>query len=127
MLESVKAWFAGTGERPDRRAAPRMEVPAASTVTIKGRAYPLKNLSATGFLASPYEGELMEREAFPIHMEVGQGEDGFTVHARAIMVRQDSAGLAAAFTSMSTKDRQRLDAYFDCYGLWRRLNKLSRA
>ncbi len=127
MLESVKAWFGGTSVQPERRGAPRIEAPTSSTVTIKGRAHPLKNWSATGFLASPYDGEVTEKEPLSVHIEIQQDHESFGIDARAIAVRHDSAGLAATFTSMSTKDRQRLDAHFDCYGLWRRLNGLSRA
>ena len=92
-----------------------------------GHAHPLKNWSATGFLASPYDGEVTEKEAFAVHIEVRQDNQVLEIDARAIAVRRDSAGLASAFTSMSTKDRQRLDMHFDCYGLWRRLNGASRA
>ncbi|SRR5258708_5989025 len=123
MLDYVKGWLGEGAKLFDRRGAPRVEVSPECFAAIDGRKFSLRNLSATGFLASPYDGDLKENRSFTVRIGIKQDHHSFMVDARAVVVRRDAGGLAARFMSMSGESQRQLDDYFNYCTMWLRVNR----
>ncbi|MBI1774264.1 MAG: PilZ domain-containing protein [Proteobacteria bacterium] len=123
LLDRLKRLLLRKAEGADRRQALRVDTPAHCFVVIEGRQYPLRNWSAIGFLASPYEGELAENGTFEVAISVRQDVFDFIVDARAIVVRKDAAGLAAKIVSVAPEVMRQIEAYFSHHALWVKVNR----
>jgi hypothetical protein len=99
--------------RKDRRGAPRVEPPPdCAIVAIEGAAFPLKNWSATGFVADPYRGRLAVGQKCVVSITVRQEPFDIAFAAEALVVRRGAAGLAARFVFPPPDNKGQIDAYF---------------
>ena len=107
----------------ERRQAERFDMPGHCFVVIEGNQYPLRNWSATGFLASPYDGDLTVDKTFSVGISVRQDNFDFIVDAEAVVVRRDDAGLAARIVSVSPERRRQIDDLFSQFTMWLKVNR----
>jgi hypothetical protein len=118
LLNQVKEWL-GTGSKLfERRGALRVETPPECVVFIEGRTHALRNWSASGFLASPYDGGLKENRGFMVRVAIRHDHHDFVFDARAVAVRRDAGGLAARFVAVSEQNQRLIDDYFNHFALW---------
>lgn len=110
MLGSLKRMM-GSEKAPPPRATrvPMMD----ASVSIDRKVYPLQNWSVSGFLLSPYEGDLVPRQRVYLELLIREGEREMSFATDAIVVRVDQGGLAARFPPDIRPDAKRaIDAYF---------------
>lgn len=102
------------GARRDRRRERREEV-TLGTVEIGGRICPVKNWSATGFLAAPCDCKYRDGDSVDIRFEVDIPGKSVRFTCKAILVRVDreSGEVAGVFTMMDQDDRVLLADHFD--------------
>ena len=97
----------------DRRGAPRIAPPPdCAVVTVEGAPYPLKNWSATGFLAEPYQGKLDVGQKCVINIQVRQNPFNIAFGAEALIVRKGARELAGRFIFLPPDDKGQIEAYF---------------
>lgn len=89
----------------DQRVAPRVEVPGA-LVRIDSKDFPIANLSASGFLLMPYEGDLILRQKFYLTLILPDGDKVLDFDCTARVARLTPQGLGAYFIDL------RVDARF---------------
>jgi hypothetical protein len=85
----------------EKRSEPRVEVNRA-TIHLEGRAYPLKNWSAHGFLAASYAGELKAGDEVEVGIAVpfvGTMRE-FEGKARVIRVDEERGEIAGYLETM---------------------------
>lgn len=110
MLGSLKRMMGG-GDKQEARA-PRVPMVDAS-VSIDRKVYPLQNWSLSGFLLSPYEGDLVPKQRVYLELLFKDGEKEVSFATDAIVVRVDGGGLAARFPPDIRPDARRaIENYF---------------
>ncbi len=115
VLTQVKRFFAAEPAGANRRQAPRVDTPPQCAVYFDGKAYPLKNWSALGFLAGPYDGGLIVRQRCKLTIHVRQDHFDIEFDAEAIIVRKDAGGLAGRFIFLPPDKKRQIEAYFAFY------------
>ncbi len=124
MLNYLLDWFRRARERSaERRRAPRVAMPGHCFVVIEGNQYPLRNWSATGFFASPYDGELAVDRKFNVGISVRQDNFDFVVDAEAVVVRRDADGLAGRIISVAPERKRQIEDFFSQYTMWLKVTR----
>jgi hypothetical protein len=109
--------FRSTRKQPsiaERRRLPRIEVKGA-TAKIDSKSFPLKNLSISGFLLSPYDGDLVARQRVYLTLMLkidGQDQDYLT---DAVIVRLGTGGLAGRFNDLRKDARRAIERLLTLY------------
>lgn len=85
--------------------APRVEVPGA-VVRIDTKEFPVANISVSGFLIAPYEGDLIVRQKFYLTLVLPDGDKTLDFKTEARVARLTPEGLGAYFLDL------RVDARF---------------
>lgn len=110
------ALFYWRSRRPveeDRRREPRVEAPPnCAILSVDGAPYPLKNWSATGFLADPYEGNLTVGQKCIVNIHVRQDPFDIAFAAEVVIVRKGAGELAGRFTFLPADNRGQIESYF---------------
>ena len=123
MLHQVKEWIESGAKLFERRGVERVDTPIECFVTIDGRQHPLKNWSATGFLAGPYDGDLKENRGITVRIAIRHEQHDFVLDARAVVVRRDAGGLAARFIAIPPQSQKLMDDYFSHFLVWLRVTR----
>lgn len=89
----------------DQRAAPRVAVPGA-LVRIDSKEFPIVNISVSGFLIAPYEGDLIVRQKLYLTLILPDGDKIMEFKTEARVARITPEGLGAYFIDL------RVDARF---------------
>jgi hypothetical protein len=92
----------------DRRRAPRIEL-KQGTAKVDSKTFPLKNLSTTGFLLTPYQGDLIahQRVYLTLLLPIDGAERDFLTDAQ--VVRLDANTLAGRFNNLRPDARRTIE------------------
>jgi hypothetical protein len=102
-----------TAPTEERRRSPRIEAPPdCAVVSVNGVSYALKNWSATGFLAAPYDGNVAVGQKCIVNIRVRQEHFDIAFAAEALVVRRGAGELAGRFVFLSPNDKGKIEAYF---------------
>ena len=98
----------------DRRRLPRVEVKEGA-VKIDSKTFPLKNISMTGFLLTPYQGDLVARQR--VYLTLMLKVDGKDVDfpTDALIVRIGPSGLAGRFFDLRKDARRAIERLMALY------------
>lgn len=112
VYRKFMTWLRDGGR--DRRRETR-EAVSLGTVEIRGRSCPVKNWSATGFLAGPCDCGCVEGDSVDISFHVEIPGKSFRFECKAILVRVDkkSGEVAGVFTMMDRENRILIANHFD--------------
>ena len=106
-------WRSPTPTGADRREDPRVEAPPdCAVLSVDGAPYPLKNWSARGFLAEPYDGNLSVGEKCVVNIHVRQEPFDIAFAAEVVIVRKGAGELAGRFVFLPLDNKGQIDAYF---------------
>lgn len=92
----------------DQRAAPRVEVPGA-LMRIDSKEFPIANISVSGFLIAPYEGDLILRQKFYLTLVLPDGDKTADFNVEARVARLAPAGLGAYFLDLRLDARMAIE------------------
>ena len=108
LTEMLASW------RRDRRREYREDVDLG-TVGFRGRTYPVKNWSSTGFLAAPCQCPCREGDSVDIQFHVEVPGKTVRFECKAILVRVDNkrGEVAGVFTMMEPETRIMVAKHFD--------------
>jgi hypothetical protein len=113
MMGFWKQFFGPKPTGADRRTGPRIDTPPnAATLSVDGAPYPLKNWSAQGFLASPYEGTRAVGDKCVVNINVQQAPFAITFAAEVVIVRKEAGDLAGRFVFLPPENVAQIEAYF---------------
>ncbi len=117
MFGFIKKLFAGRRKK-ERRREEREEV-SEGTVSIFGDPYPLKNWSATGFLAGACDLGLEEGKEVSIAMSVPLDDERleFRCQALVVEVNAEARELSAMFMMLDAGARAKIDRHFGVFPL----------
>ena len=115
MFSALKKLFSRADKR-ERRREEREQVRDA-TVGIMGQTYPLKNWSATGFLAGPCDLALDEGQEVSISFSVplDQGRLEFRCQALVVEASPETGELSAMFVMLDREARDKIDRHFEVF------------
>lgn len=107
------AWVSRRPKEADRRREPRVTAPPnCAVLSVDGAPYSLKNWSATGFLADPYEGNLAVGQKCVVNIHVRQNPFDIAFAAEVVIVRKGEGELAGRFLFLPLDSKSRIDSYF---------------
>ncbi|MBI1774215.1 MAG: hypothetical protein HYR63_02605 [Proteobacteria bacterium] len=112
VLDQVKRFFAPEVGGANRRQAPRVDTPPECAVFFDGKRFPLKNWSTLGFLAGPYDGDLIAKQRCKLKIHVRQETFDIAFDAEAIIVRTDASGIAGRFIFLPPDKKRQIEGYF---------------
>ena len=100
--------------RRDRRRERREDV-NLGTVEFRGRTYPVRNWSSTGFLAAPCQCPCQDGDSVDIRFHVEIPGKTVRFECKAILVRVDNkrGEIAGVFTMMEPETRVMIAKHFD--------------
>jgi len=115
MFSALKKLFSGRGKRERRRET--REPVGGATVGIMGQTYPVKNWSATGFLAGPCDLALDEEQEVSISFSVplDQGRLEFRCQALVVKASPETQELSAMFVMLDPEARDKIDRHFGVF------------
>src|SRR5258708_39825195 len=115
VLNQVMRFFAPAPAGANRRQAPRIDTPPECAVFFDGQRYPLRNWSALGFLAGPYDGGLIAKQRCKLKVHVRQDHFDIAFDAEAVIVRVDAVAIAGRFIFLPPDKKRQIEAYFAHY------------